>query len=324
MILIVSSPEDHGHVRPVGDELRRRGTEFAEYDPASYPYSSIVTIEQSSRGVRWHLSWAGGDLSFEDVDAIWYRRPRDFELSPRLRPAESSWLRMECSHVFGALWECSAALWVSQPSSIRRASLKLLQLDLARALGFTVPDFVLTNDVDVARNFLSSCRQGAVVKALADPAILDDGRAGAIYTHLLSPQDVEMIDAVRFGPTFLQAFVPKRLDVRVTVVGDRVFAVGIESTALDEGRIDFRRAEIFDLPHRMIDLPEGVSAACRDLVSRRGLAFGAIDLLPSEAGEYVFLEINPNGQWYWIEQVTGAPLTAALCDLLTGVAGRRP
>jgi hypothetical protein len=83
-----------------------------------------------------------GDEAEVGLDLMRGRRPRDFELSPRLRPAESSWLRMECSHVFGALWECSAALWVSQPSSIRRASLKLLQLDLARALGFTVPDFV--------------------------------------------------------------------------------------------------------------------------------------------------------------------------------------
>ena len=209
------------------------------YDPASYPQSSVVTVEQSGRDMRWRLSWAGGHLAFEDVDAIWYRRPSDFELSPRLRTGESSWLHMECSHVFRALWECSPALWVSQPSAIRRASLKLLQLDLARALGLTVPHFVLTNDVEVARNFVASCRDGAIVKVLANPAVRDNERAGAIYTHLLSPRDLEIIDAVRFGPTFLQEFVPKRLDVRMTVIGDRVFAVGIESTGLDEGAVRF-------------------------------------------------------------------------------------
>jgi glutathione synthase/RimK-type ligase-like ATP-grasp enzyme len=273
--------------------------------------------------MRWRLSWAGVHLAFEDVDAIWFRRPRDFELSPQLRPGESTWLNMECSHVFRALWECSPALWVSQPGAIRRAGLKLLQLELAREFGFTVPHFVVTNDVEVARKFVASCPDGAIVKVLANPAILDEDQAGAIYTHLLKPRDLEMIDAVRFGPTFLQRFVPKRLDVRVTVIGERVFAVGIESTHLDEAQIDFRRAEIYDLPHRIMDLPEQVSQACRDLVQRLGLAFGAIDLLQTPSEEYVFLEINPNGQWHWLEQITGVPLTAALCDLLTGSASRR-
>jgi len=322
MILIVSNAEADGHVRPVGDELSRRGVEFAVYDLASYPQSSVVTVEQSVRGMRWRLSWAGANLAFEDIDAIWYRRPRDFELSPQLRTGERSWLQTECSHVFRALWECSPALWVSEPSAIRRASLKLLQLDLARALGFTVPNFVLTNEVEVARNFIASCREGAIVKVLSNPAILDDEREGAIYTHLLSARDLEMIDAVRFEPTFLQEFVRKRLDVRVTVVADRVFAVGIESTCLNEAQIDFRRAEIYDLPHRVMDLPERVSEACRDLVRRLGLAFGAIDLLQTTSEEYVFLEINPNGQWHWLEQITGVPLTAALCDLLTGIPSR--
>ena len=60
-----------------------------------------------------------------------------------------------------------------------------------------------------------------------------------------------------------------------------------------------------------MDLPERVSEACRDLVQRLGLAFGAIDLLQTTSEEYVFLEVNPNGQWHWLEQITGVRLTAA-------------
>jgi len=52
------------------------------------------------------------------------------------------------------------------------------------------------------------------------------------------------------------------------------------------------------------------------------LSFGAIDLLLTPTGEYVFLEINPNGQWYWLELITGIPLTNAMCDVLTGVVDR--
>ena len=73
-------------------------------------------------------------------------------------------MRVECSHMFRALWECTDAFWVSQPSAIQRASLKLVQLNLARALGFTVPPFMVTNEVENARNFMTSCRDGAIVK----------------------------------------------------------------------------------------------------------------------------------------------------------------
>jgi len=106
------------------------------------------------------------------------------------------------------------------------------------------------------------------------------------------------------------------MDVRVTVIGDSVFAAGIESTYLDGARIDFRRAEIFDLPHQYLELPNKVKMGCLDLVRQLGLRFGAIDLLLTSEGEYVFLEINPNGQWLWIEWVIGVPLTRTLCDLL--------
>ena len=322
MILIVSNPAADGHIRPVKDELLRRGVECAVFDPGSFPNSSVFTAEHSVRGIRWHLSWSGRSLEFADIDAVWFRRPSDFEFSPGLHTGERSWLNLECSHFFRALWECSTPLWVSRPSAIRRASLKLLQLHLAGALGFKVPDFVVTNDVEIARNFVASCTDGAIVKVLANPAIIDDGRAGTIYTHLLTPRDLQLLDAVRFGPTFLQRFVPKRLDVKVTVIGDRVFAVGIESTHLHEAKIDFRRAEVYDLPHRVVELPKQVSLACLNLVQKLGLAFGAIDLLQTPAGEFDFLEINPNGQWYWLEQMTGVPLTAALCDLLMGASKR--
>jgi glutathione synthase/RimK-type ligase-like ATP-grasp enzyme len=320
MILIVSNPQTDGHIHPVAGELSRRGVEYAVFDPASYPQSSALTVERSVLSTRSHLSWAGKYLSFEEVDAIWYRRPGDFELSPQLRAEERNWLQLECSHVFRGLWESSTAFWVSRPNAIQRASLKILQLDLARALGFAVPHFVLTNEVNVAREFVAAHRHGVIVKVMSNPAIRDGERVGTIYTHLLSERDLDLIDNVRFGPTFLQEFVPKQLDVRVTVIGDEVFAVGIESTRLEEGRVDFRRAEVYDLPHLVIELPSTISRACGELVKRLGLTFGAIDLLQNASGDFVFLEINPNGQWYWLEQVTGVPLTAALCDLLT----RRP
>ncbi|MBA3450536.1 MAG: hypothetical protein H0T18_04920 [Chloroflexia bacterium] len=215
------------------------------------------------------------------------------------------------------------ALWVSAPEAIRRASLKVTQLRVAIDIGFRVPRFIVTNDVDDAREFLRSCQSGVVVKALALPAILAEDRAAAIFTHLVTENDLTNIDSVRFGPTLLQEFVEKRMDVRVTVIGDELFAVGIEPTHREEARVDFRRVDAFALPHTVLTLPASIHTLCLDLVRRFDLMFGAIDLLLTPDGEYVFLEINPNGQWLWLEWATGVPLTHALCDLLTGASQER-
>jgi hypothetical protein len=137
-----------------------------------------------------------------------------------------------------------------------------------------------------------------------------------IYTHRLTLEDAEQLDSVRHGPTFLQALVKKTRDIRVTVIGDEIFAVGIDSMAVEAGHIDFRQAEVMDLPHQVMTLPGTVERACLAIVKQLGLHFGAIDLLETPDGDYVFLENNPNGQWYWIEMIAGQPMARAMADLL--------
>ncbi|MGB8508611.1 MAG: hypothetical protein WCD76_09410, partial [Pyrinomonadaceae bacterium] len=192
---------------------------------------------------------------------------------------------------------------------------------LATELGFKVPRFIVTNDVDRAAAFLDSNPRGTIIKVLGAPTIYNNERAAAFYTHLVTEKDREQLYSVRFGPTFLQEFVVKTMDVRVTVIGDKLFAVGIDATQSEDAHVDFRLAEVFDLPHRCLKLPRSIEDACFELVRKLDLKFGAIDLLLTADGEYIFLEINPNGQWLWIEWITGMPMTKAMCDLLSLRAG---
>jgi hypothetical protein len=109
---------------------------------------------------------------------------------------------------------------------------------------------------------------------------------------------------------------PKKYDVRLTVVGDRFFAVAIHT---DSGNayIDWR-SDYSSLRYESIDTPDDVHDAVIALLNRLGLPFGAFDFVVTPEGEWVFLEVNPNGQWGWIEDRTGLPITSAMVDLLTG------
>jgi glutathione synthase/RimK-type ligase-like ATP-grasp enzyme len=115
-----------------------------------------------------------------------------------------------------------------------------------------------------------------------------------------------------------QAYVPKRSELRVTVVGERVFAAEIGSQATHHTRHDWRRYDMAHTPHTPHALPEPVARAAVALVRALGLVYGAIDLVLTPDGDYVFLEINPNGQYLWIEHLTGLPITAAIADHLIG------
>jgi glutathione synthase/RimK-type ligase-like ATP-grasp enzyme len=116
--------------------------------------------------------------------------------------------------------------------------------------------------------------------------------------------------------------VPKRVELRITVVGDQVFAAEIHSQKAKRTRIDWRRYDLAHTPHYPHTLPDEVRRSCVELVRRLGLCYGAIDMVLTPDGRYVFLEINPNGQFLWIEQLTGMPISDAICDLLA--SGRTP
>jgi glutathione synthase/RimK-type ligase-like ATP-grasp enzyme len=117
-------------------------------------------------------------------------------------------------------------------------------------------------------------------------------------------------------PTLFQERIVKSADIRITVVDQDLQAV--ELTAFDHGqpRLDIRRNNMVDVKHRPTKLPITIVKQIRRLLASYGLRFAAIDLLRDANSKYVFLEINPNGQWAWLDLVGASnsrdPLIAAL------------
>ena len=316
-ILFLSEIAQDAHLLPVAAALRRQGHQVQICNPGDFPGEATSTVDWATSAPVAVLRWADQELDLASVTAVWLRRPGRPQFSEMLLPAERDWLRAECGDFLGGIWANLDALWVSAPDRLRQANLKLLQLRLAGDLGFRVPRFTCTNDPARARGFIAAHPAGVITKVLANPALQANDAAAMIYTHLLTRDDEAHLESVRHGPTFLQEFVRKQRDVRVTVIGDELFAVAIDPAGDREAAIDFRRVEAFDLPHEPLTLPSSVHSACLALVRQLGLQFGAIDLLLTPEGEYVFLEINPNGQWLWIELMTDLPLTQAMADLLS-------
>jgi glutathione synthase/RimK-type ligase-like ATP-grasp enzyme len=120
------------------------------------------------------------------------------------------------------------------------------------------------------------------------------------------------------SPAIYQALVPKRFDLRVTIVGQRIFAAAIDSQSDPAAVVDWRHTDNPRLPHHSVSLPEHVADKLLRLMDSFRLTFGAIDMIHTPDDDYVFLEVNPSGQWLWLDDMLEFGISNAVAEWLAG------
>ncbi|WP_314958461.1 hypothetical protein [Bradyrhizobium cosmicum] len=221
-------------------------------------------------------------------------------------------LRERAAFLFG-FWDVLPWFWINRPSAVLLAENKLRQLALANAHGFRVPRTIVSNDAAAVRSFVA--KQASIVKPVSGGSFVESGRTYDIHTSPVTVADLTD-GAAQSAPAIYQERIDRQFDLRVTVVGTRVFASRILLSKSDQARPDWRAADPADVTYEQHRLPPSFEAACIAFVRASGLVFGALDFIVTPDGDHVFLEINPSGQWGWIEDATGARITEAIVDSL--------
>lgn len=247
--------------------------------------------------------------------AVWYRRVR----SPT-RP-----LHMDEGVYEFCLQENRAALigtlasrdtkWMSYPADVWRAELKPYQLYVARQVGLRIPRTLVTNDPSAIRKAFHSFGPMVVKPCRSGYAVIN-GEERSIYTSRLLAEHLDFVEEARWSPAIYQELIPKRFDIRATIVGTQIFAAAIDSQSDPAAAIDWRHTANPNLPHQPIELPLGVQARLLNMMARLGLTFGAVDLVQTPDDEFVFLEVNPNGQWLWIDDQLGFGISDSIASWL--------
>jgi glutathione synthase/RimK-type ligase-like ATP-grasp enzyme len=321
MILIISDRTDV-HAYFVMGELDRIGAHYELLNVTDFPLTATITQSLGPGMHACEFSLDGGSRACsDDVGAVWYRKPELPRLHPALARHEREFVYREIQAGLGGLYDAlSQAYWISPLARIRAAANKLAQLRSATRLGFSVPRTVFTNDPSGVRAFVASARNRVVFKSIGESLLATrDGPWSAqavvaeVFTTLVDEETIESgLSRLSACPVLLQEYVEKDYELRITVVGDDVFAAEIHSQDGSEGEIDWRRGDVWRMDHRIHALPAAEQARCVALVRAFGLQFGAIDVIKSVDGRYVFLEINPNGQFRWVEELTGLEISRAL------------
>jgi len=117
-----------------------------------------------------------------------------------------------------------------------------------------------------------------------------------------------------------QSHVPGVRDVRITAIGDEIFATEFDIER--PGTLDYR-VNMNELTCRPHALPRDVEERVRRLMRALGLEYGGIDLRLTADGTYVFFEINTAGEFMYLQDRTGQPLAEAMAARLAAGAGSR-
>lgn len=325
MLLIISSHRDDS-VHVVLPKLRERGVPLLWWDEADYPGNSTLTT--SCLDGRWHqvLTYRGETYDLSKVSAVWDRRPDPPSAVEVPEPSQRAFAEHTARiAVTGAYDLMVGARWMPAPPQHAAAvDNKLLHLYRAAELGLTVADTVVTNDPEALVPLWNRAGGRVITKTLGFHPFERDGEAGHLFTATVPRRRLTGRHRLRHGPAMLQPNVPKAYELRVTVVGERVFAARIDSQASRSTAVDWRHYHDTNVGYTAYDLPQDVADRCVRLVAGLGLSFGALDFIVTPDGRYVFLELNVNGQWAFVELRTGMPISDAIADWLATSAGLQP
>lgn len=297
----------------VVQELKQRNIEFYRFNTEEL--SKTVEIDLDIVKNRFFLfdkleNKRYDLLGFTD---IYYRRPELPKYDDKeLTEGEKKYLQVEIYYTLEGVYRLlSGKHWFNNVFAIRNAENKIYQLLLAKELGLTLPATLISNNYNSIKHFLEYGSH--IIKPVHNARVMDEKIPRIIFTSEIT-QAVKKEEA-EFNINYLQNKIQKRCDVRVTFVGKKYFAVAIESQVLEDTLVDWRNGEHI-LQHTPIELPDNIKEKCILLMERLGLNFGAIDFVQDKEGNYVFLEINPNGQWAWIEHLTGLPISKEIVKCL--------
>jgi glutathione synthase/RimK-type ligase-like ATP-grasp enzyme len=314
-ILIITNDHDE-HADAVIRELNARDVPVFRFHPEEFPHACSLSIDIRDGRVLGEIRSRSHAVDLGDICAAWYRRARNLFEGRRLSLTSEkldNYVRAQTTATLAALCECLDTLWVGHPHKLRRAEVKALQLVKASEAGLKTPHTLISNDPAQVRTFVDGLgSQECAIKPLVAVGVTDAQGYRLPLTTTLPPG--HPLDSVEAAPTIFQPYVEKAFELRCVVIGERIFAAKIDSQATDATRLDWRAGQA---EHEVFALPEQVKASIRRLMASFGLNFASLDMIVTPDGEFVFLELNPNGQWLWLELELGLPLVARMADLLT-------
>ncbi len=326
-VLIITHSQDNESIPLVIKAIESQGEKAFRFDTDRFPTELQLDICYKSGCEQVILTSDNNKLDFNEVSAVWYRR---IAIGARIPTNMDKQLRQasigECRATIQGAIASIRGFHLDRVSNIRLAENKQLQLQVARELGLDTPRTLITNNPQAVKKFAQDCEGGIVTKMLSSFAIYDKKcEENVVFTNSVSSDDLENLDGLHLCPMTFQEKVPKALELRTTIVGKQVFTAAVDSQALLHARHDWRRQGLALLnAWELYKLPQDVEKKLLQLMDYFGLNYGAIDIILTPDNRHVFLEVNPVGEFFWLEKTPGLLISNAIAQTLLTFEEKHP
>lgn len=305
-ILIPTEPDDT-HAIILKLALESIGHHATLLFTADQPTKQRNSVFIDNGKYQWQSCDKYNSVTNDDYEVVWWRRARrPFVPKRATHPDDYAFVSRENDLFFESFTSTIApkAWWINTKESARRANFKLLQLKIANECGMQIPTTLCSNDPKDVHNFLQEhSEEGVIYKPLCSNFWFEKDSIKISYTSRVTLKDLPRFKLLQQTPGIFQKEIKKKYELRVTCFGDYIVPAKLNSQEHSDGIVDWRAIREKPLEVEKYKLPLSLEFKIRAFMREMGLVFGTFDFIVNEENEYIFLEVNEQGQFLWIEDL---------------------
>jgi len=317
--ILIQSYQSDFHGQAIVWGLNELGHNVDLWDPSAFPVGQELSVGlKAGMGVVHTVKTGQEAFVLESFDTLWLRRQPQVTVTKSLHEADQKFALNQSHELIEGFLNSvdeSSLFQVNVRANANKINYKIPQLQLARESGFGVPATLFSNDEWEIRDFFAEIKSDVIFKPFSPNFWKGDGETSVSYTVKLTEKNMDGLSAIKYAPGIFQEYIPKAFEVRVVFMGHTHIAFKLDSqNSVDENKVDWRVNQLA-LPISRIQIPSEIERCCLEFMKAGGIVFGSIDFIVTKDGDYVFLEINEQGQFLGYE-VDGVPLMQPFMEFL--------
>lgn len=321
IILLLTHSKDHYTIDHVERAIARKGCRPFRFNTDRFPQNIKLSIHLNHGDISLSLQDENQEEIIHAVDiySVWLRKIA----TPYIDPKMDTLLRNGCikeSKETLAIFlnELDTVRWIDHLPVVRRAGNKLYQLRMAESIGIKTPKTLIANDPQKVRRFYRQLKGNIVAKMLTPLTQSMGGNNPFVHTNRIDWEMLKNLETLRFSPMVFQEWIPKEYELRIAYVNGQLFTGAVNCKNQDEtpAQADWRTMDTETFKWEPFSVHGEFADKIRQLMKKIGLCFGALDVIVKD-GQYVFLEVNPSGEWGMLERDLDLPISNAIANALT-------
>ncbi|MGB0525669.1 MAG: MvdC family ATP-grasp ribosomal peptide maturase [Flammeovirgaceae bacterium] len=315
-VLLLTHSGDYFTIDRVQDALTNLGLHPIRVNTDLFPQELKLIVSIDEHGLKATLETASEVVSLDDVAAVWLRRIWHPKIDEDIEEVFREICIKESQTVIKDLLNLlDHAFWFDRLATVQQGNNKMLQLKLAVQSGLKIPTTRITNDTETAISFYHN--QSSIITKMNAQTSYGMGRSSmSMHTYRVEEEHLEELDSLQYCPMVFQQEIAKAQELRVIYVAGKFFVGAIDASGSEEGQVDWRMVKIGETRWKKAHLPIHIQQQLTLFMNKLNLQFGAIDLIQTPDQEYIFLEVNPVGEWGMLENELDLPISKAIAQAI--------